>query len=118
MSRCGQDTDCNTATAAAVLGIISGYEAIHEVLKSHIPAIADECFAFTDYSYNKAVSQTMAFIDENVVKVGGEVTDNAYLFYTIDLPAGHHKLKLVSSAERNPRSSVNKLYVEKILAYK
>ncbi|MBP2691165.1 MAG: ADP-ribosylglycohydrolase family protein [Muribaculaceae bacterium] len=229
--RCGQDTDCNTATAAAVLGIISGYEAIPEVLKSHIPAIADECFAFTDYSYNKAVSQTMAFIDENVDKGGGDVTDNvylikaqqpvapafvkgfngievaslvsitdtdkwkfagdwtdfaygngddapykvsnaqgdvaeiefdgtgvavmgswntdggradvyiddkfvktvdtyyvaeagkyegnrAYLFYTIDLPSGHHKLKLVNSAERNPRSSGNKLYVEKILAYK
>ena len=46
------------------------------------------------------------------------IGNRAYLFYTSDLPAGHHKLKLVNSAERNPRSSGNKLYVEKILAYK
>ena len=30
--RCGQDTDCNAANAAAVLGIIQGYEAIDESL--------------------------------------------------------------------------------------
>lgn len=91
MSRCGHDTDCNTATAAAVLVIISGYEAIPEVLKSRIPAVAE---------------------------AGKYEGNRAYLFYTIDLPAGHHKLKLDNSAERNPRSSGNKLYVEKILAYK
>lgn len=76
--RCGQDTDCNTATAAAVLGIINGYDAIPDVLKSHIPAIADECFSHTDYSFNKAVDQTLKFIDENVVANGGHITDDVY----------------------------------------
>lgn len=76
--RCGQDTDCNTATAAAVLGIIDGYEAIPDKYKSHIPAIADMCFDHTDYSYNKAVSQTLAFIKENVEKNGGSVSDTMY----------------------------------------
>ncbi len=75
---CGQDTDCNTATAAALLGIISGYDAIPDRLKSHIPAIADECFDHTNYSFNKAVSQTLAFIDENVTANGGKVTPDGY----------------------------------------
>lgn len=76
--RSGQDTDCNTATAAAVLGIINGYEAIPDKYKSHIPAIADMCFDHTDYSFNKAVAQSLQFIKENVVKNGGSVTEKAY----------------------------------------
>ncbi len=76
--RCGQDTDCNTATAAAVLGIIDGYDAIPDKYKSHVPAIADMCFSHTDYSYNKAVSQTLAFIKENVEANGGSVSESIY----------------------------------------
>lgn len=75
---CGQDTDCNTATAAAVLGIIHGYDAIPDIFRSHIPSIADSCFLHTDYSFNKAVSQTMAFISENVTRNGGAVTDHGF----------------------------------------
>jgi len=228
--RCGQDTDCNTATAAAVLGVINGYDAIPDNLKSHIPAIADEHFLHTDYSFNKAVAQTVSFIDENVVNNGGEINDNAYLikaqrpvapayvkgfsglelasfvsvadasrwrfsgnwtdftygdgddapykvsntpgdeleidfdgtgvallgswntdagradiyidgeyvktidsyyvaeagkyegnraflFYIFDLPEGRHTMKLVNNPQRNPRSTANKIYVEKILEY-
>ncbi len=76
--RCGQDTDCNTATAATVLGIMNGYDAIPDQLKSHIPAIADECFLHTNYSFNKAVEQTIEFIDENVKANGGRISDNCY----------------------------------------
>lgn len=76
--RCGQDTDCNTATAAAVLGIANGYDAIPDKYKSHIPAISDSCFVHTDYSFNKAVSQTLKFIKENVEKTGGTVNGKEY----------------------------------------
>lgn len=76
--RCGQDTDCNTATAAAVLGVIDGYEAIPDIYKSHLPEIADSCFIHTDYSFNKAVAQTLVFIKENVENNGGEVKDGIY----------------------------------------
>lgn len=230
--RCGQDTDCNTCNAAALLGLIYGYEAIPKELKSHIPNIADNKFAFTNYSFNKAVSQSLDFIKENVISGGGYVTDDAYfivaqkpeapefikgfgdirvaetvavsdrnrwtftgagwepfiygdgddapyqkstkpgdeaeiefygtgvavlgswntdggradiyidnafvrtidtyyvaeagkyegnrayLFFTIDLPEAHHKLKIVNNAEANPRSSAQNIYIEKILTYK
>lgn len=74
--RCGQDTDCNTSNSAAVLGVIYGYDAISDELKSHIPQMADKNFLYTDYSYKKAVQQTLAFIAENVKRNGG-VVDNA-----------------------------------------
>lgn len=76
--RCGQDTDCNTATAAAVLGLIDGYEAIPMIYKSHLPVIADSCFLHTDYSYNKAVSQSLEFIKENIERNGGSVANGVY----------------------------------------
>lgn len=75
---CGQDTDCNTCNAAAVLGIINGYNAIPDCYKSHIPAIADELFSHTNYSFNKAVDITLGFIGQNVTRNGGRVTDRAF----------------------------------------
>lgn len=77
--RCGQDTDCNAANAAAVLGIIYGYEGIPEQFKSAIPAMADKEFLFTHYSFNKAVDQSMAFVEQNVLANGGKVTDTEFI---------------------------------------
>jgi len=77
--RCGQDTDCNTSNAAAVLGVINGYKAIPNNLKSHIPQIADKNFLYTSYSFNKAVQQSMAFIAGNIKNNGGRVNDSDFL---------------------------------------
>lgn len=76
--RCGQDTDCNASSAAAILGILYGYEAIPEKFKSHIDEIADEKFLFTDYSFNDAVEKSLDFIRLNVVSAGGKITDGIY----------------------------------------
>lgn len=76
--RCGQDTDCNTSNAAAVLGLIHGYIAIPDDLKSYIPVIADRNFLHTNYSFNKVVQQTMVCITENVIRNGGLVSENFY----------------------------------------
>lgn len=76
--RCGQDTDCNAANAAAVLGIIQGYDAIDENLKSHIPEIASSPFLYTDISFEKAVSLTLLFAEENILTHGGSLKDEIY----------------------------------------
>lgn len=80
--RCGQDTDCNSANAAAVLGIIYGYSGIPDNLKSYIPEIADKPFLHTEYSYNKAISQTMVFVEENIVANGGSIEEGTYKIKT------------------------------------
>ncbi len=80
--RCGQDTDCNSANAAAVLGIIQGYKNLPDSFKSHIPNIADKHFLHTTSSYNTAIEQTLRFIDDNVTRHGGKVSNDAYYLKT------------------------------------
>lgn len=77
--RCGQDTDCNSANAAAVIGIINGYKGIPDEFKSHIPSIADKNFLYTESSYNKAIEQTLSFMEKNIQRHGGKVNEHEYL---------------------------------------
>ena len=44
-TRAGQDSDCNPSSAAGVLGVAMGYDAIPDNWKSGIPAIADKKFS-------------------------------------------------------------------------
>lgn len=76
--RCGQDTDCNAANAAAVLGIVHGYDAIDEHLKSHIPEMADKPFLYTNISFNKAVTITQLFAEENIIANGGRLENDTF----------------------------------------
>lgn len=107
---CGQDTDCNSSNAAAVLGVIQGYNAIPDIYKSHIPAIAGEPFIHTPYSLDKAVDVTLAFMAETVTRGGGHVTDEAF-FIKPQQPvapqyvAGHQNLRLgesIAVGDNNP----------------
>ncbi len=79
--RCGQDTDCNAATAAGVLGIIKGYKALDAESRKYIEEVADENFVFTNYSFNKAIEHCLQYAKENVVKSGGQVQGNTLLIH-------------------------------------
>lgn len=57
-TRAGQDSDCNPASAAGVLGVVMGYDAIPAEWKNGIDEIANEKFAFTNYSLNSIVEST------------------------------------------------------------
>jgi hypothetical protein len=57
-TRAGQDSDCNPASAAGILGVVMGYNAIPAEWKNGIDEIADEKFAFTNYSLNSIVEST------------------------------------------------------------
>lgn len=80
--RCGQDTDCNSANAAAVLGIKDGFKSIPDNFISYLPEIADKHFLHTNYSFNKAVEQTIKHIEQNVVNNGGEIKNGVYKIKT------------------------------------
>ena len=80
--RCGQDTDCNSANAAAVIGLVHGYEKLPYVFKSHIPQIADRHFLHTQSSYNTAKIQTIGFIEDNIIRHGGKITEDSYYIKT------------------------------------
>ncbi|MFC1537865.1 ADP-ribosylglycohydrolase family protein [Candidatus Latescibacterota bacterium] len=73
-TRCGQDSDCNPSNAAAVIGVINGYDAIPESWKEGVAAIADSQFIFTDYTFNTAVENTLNYALQLIAENGGTVT--------------------------------------------
>lgn len=74
-TRCGQDSDCNPANAMAVLGVIKGFSGLPAEFQNAVKAIGDSVFINTNYSFNKAVGQTMKYAQKLAVENGGESTD-------------------------------------------
>ena len=73
-TRCGQDSDCNPASAAGVLGTMLGYSNIPEKWMPNVREVEDLPFAYTDISLNKAselsFKQALQVIEKNGGKVG------------------------------------------------
>lgn len=74
-TRCGQDSDCNPASAAGILATAIGYSRIPEKWIAPLKKAEDIKFAYTPYSlndtYRMSFSQALQVIEEN----GGKVTD-------------------------------------------
>lgn len=75
-TRCGQDSDCNPASAGGILATMLGYEAIDGVWKAPLEEVADRPFEYTDISFNKAVELSMKQALEVVGRAGGTVSDS------------------------------------------
>jgi hypothetical protein len=75
-ARAGQDSDCNPSSAAGILGVMLGYDAIPNEWKSGIAAIADTKFAYTTYSFNEITKSTVTRALKNVERAGGTVSDS------------------------------------------
>lgn len=72
-ARCGQDSDCNPANAAGILGTILGYGGIPDEFKSGIPAISGKQFAYVKYTFNDLAPACLKVARENVKRAGGSV---------------------------------------------
>lgn len=75
-TRCGQDSDCNPASAGGVLGVMYGYEALDEKWVGGIADIEDRKFRFTEYSLNDFVASTQKRVLQAVLLSGGEVKED------------------------------------------
>lgn len=75
-TRSGQDSDCNPASAGGILGVVLGYEGIPEAWKSGIPAIADQKFRYTDYSFRTIVESTFRRALALIERTGGRREDD------------------------------------------
>ncbi len=78
-TRAGQDSDCNPASAAGILGVVLGYSGIPDEFKSGIDAIADEKFSYTDYTFKTIVSSTMNRAIALVERHGGRVEGDSII---------------------------------------
>ena len=73
-TRAGQDSDCNPASAAGVLGVVLGYDKIPNQWKGGIPAIAEKKFDFTNLNFNEIAQATLKRALQLVEKAGGKVS--------------------------------------------
>lgn len=71
-TRCGQDSDCNPASAAGILGVVLGYSGIPDIYKRAIPEIQDEKFAFTNHSFRSIVERTVQRAIDLAQRQGGK----------------------------------------------
>ena len=74
-TRCGQDSDCNPATVAGVLGVMKGYSNIPEFWRAPLSEIESLNFSGTDVSLEKAYSMSFKQALEMVRRAGGKVAD-------------------------------------------
>lgn len=75
-TRCGQDSDCNPATAGGILGVMMGYSGIPEYWKSRLYEVEDRNFAYTDISLNKAYQMSFDQAIQVIERNGGTVGEN------------------------------------------
>ena len=76
-TRCGQDSDCNPASAAGIIGTMIGYSNIPEYWMKNLREVEDIDFAHTTISLNKTyrmgLEQALAMIERGGGSVDGDV---------------------------------------------
>ena len=75
-TRCGQDSDCNPASAAGILGTVLGYSQLPEYWMKNIREVEDLNFAFTDIPLNKTYQMSFNQALQMIERNGGKVNDN------------------------------------------
>ncbi|MBP5619421.1 MAG: ADP-ribosylglycohydrolase family protein [Bacteroidaceae bacterium] len=73
-TRCGQDSDCNPASAAGILGCMMGYSQIPEEWKAGLKDIEDRPFQFTNISLKKAYEYSFELALQNIEETGGRIS--------------------------------------------
>jgi hypothetical protein len=72
-TRCGQDSDCNPASAGGILGAMLGYDGIPSVWRDPVKPIEDKPFPYTNMSLNKVYETGFGHALEMIRKNGGTV---------------------------------------------
>jgi hypothetical protein len=72
-ARCGQDSDCNPASAGGILGTMLGYSGIPAVWRDPVKPVEDKPFAYTTMSLNKVYATGFDQALEMVRKRGGTI---------------------------------------------
>lgn len=75
-TRCGQDSDCNPASAAGILGTMLGYSNIPEKWMPNLREVEDRPFKYTDISLNKTYQMSFDQALQVIEKNGGKVGEN------------------------------------------
>jgi hypothetical protein len=77
-TRCGQDSDCNPATAAGILGVMSGYEKIPAFWKPAIERVNDLKFPYTDLTLNQVYDHSFKHARQLILANEGSENDGIF----------------------------------------
>lgn len=77
-TRCGQDSDCNPATAAGILGVIYGYEKIPQQWKPAIEKVNDQYFPYSDLKLNDIYEMSYKHATEMILRNGGILVNDMF----------------------------------------
>jgi hypothetical protein len=75
-TRCGQDSDCNPATAAGILGVVLGYEDIPSFWKPAIEKVQDVKFPYSDLTLHQVYDLSYKHATNLILRNGGKILDN------------------------------------------
>ena len=75
-TRCGQDSDCNPASAAGILGTAIGYSNIPAKWLDPLKKAEDIDFSYTDMSLNDTYSASFSHALQMIERGGGRVTES------------------------------------------
>ena len=105
-TRCGQDSDCNPATAAGVLATMIGYSNIPEKWMPNLREVEDITFPYVTLSLSKTYEVVNDLAIKEILRNGGEETDSTV---TIVVQAPE-KVKLEQSfPDMNPHEMANNI---------
>lgn len=77
-TRCGQDSDCNPASAGGILGCVLGYSGIPTEWTKNLAPVEDRDFAYTTMSLNDACQYSMEAARQLILAHGGKDMGDAY----------------------------------------
>lgn len=75
-TRCGQDSDCNPASAVGILGTAIGYNRIPTYWLDPLKKAEDIEFAYTSSSLNDTYQMSLNHALQLIEREGGKITDN------------------------------------------
>ncbi len=81
-TRCGDDSDCNPATAAGILGVVLGYDGIPAFWKQGLADVEDLNFKYTDISLNKVYDLSTKHALEVIRRNGGRAGNGEVVIAT------------------------------------
>lgn len=82
-TRCGQDSDCNPASAAGILGVVKGWSGIPDKWKPAIEKCQDIDFPYTSISLNRIYELNLQLIGDVLRHEGMPATEKGV--YTVRL---------------------------------
>lgn len=78
-TRCGQDSDCNPASAGGILGCMIGYSHLPEKWMKSLHEVEDINFSHTSISLNRTYEYSMELATKMILRNGGQDLGDRFL---------------------------------------